>query len=78
MPLTRQQRATKLQKLAELLGFKTVDEMFDAAVTDTVCPGICVNPGATTRPRWLPINERATAENDGTQHGAELPWSSRG
>jgi hypothetical protein len=44
MPLTRLQRARKLQKLAELLGFKTIDEMFDAAVTDTACPGICVNP----------------------------------
>ena len=44
MPLTRQQRETKLRKLAELLGFKTIDEMFDAAVTDTACPGICVNP----------------------------------
>ena len=44
MPLTRQQRATKLRKLADLLGFRTIDEMFDAAVTDTACPGICVNP----------------------------------
>jgi hypothetical protein len=42
--LTKAEREAKLQRLAELLGFHTIDEMFDAAVTDTTCPGICINP----------------------------------
>jgi hypothetical protein len=42
--LTKAERDAKLQRLAELLGFRTIDEMFDAAVSDTSCPGICINP----------------------------------
>ena len=63
MPLTRQQRATKLQKLAELLGFETVDEMFDAAVTDTACPGICVNPWCDYTPTVAPDDESGYCPN---------------
>ena len=43
MALTRSERRRKLQRLAELLNFMTVDEMFDAVVTDVSCPGICTN-----------------------------------
>jgi hypothetical protein len=44
MSLTRSERKAKLQRLAELESFETVDQMFYAAVSDTVCPGICCNP----------------------------------
>ena len=44
MSLRRSERKAKLQKLAELEGSETVDGMFDAAVSDSVCPGICCNP----------------------------------
>jgi hypothetical protein len=44
LTLTLSERRAKPQKLAELEGFETVDEMFDAAVSDSVCPGICCNP----------------------------------
>ena len=45
MVLSKSEREAKLQRLAELEGFNTVDEMFDAAVSDSVCPGICINKG---------------------------------
>jgi hypothetical protein len=64
--LTRQQRATKLRKLAELLGFQTTDEMFDAAVTDTACPGICVNPWCEYIAMVAPHERASFCPNDGT------------
>jgi hypothetical protein len=66
MPLTRQQRATKLRKLAELLGFKTIDEMFDATVTDTACLGICVNPWCEYTATVAPDEKAGYCPNDGT------------
>jgi hypothetical protein len=44
MALSKSAREAKLKRLAELQGFETVDAMFDAAVSDTACPGICINP----------------------------------
>lgn len=34
-----------LKQLAEDWGFKTVDDMYEAAVFDSVVPSICTNPG---------------------------------
>jgi hypothetical protein len=66
MPLTRQHREKKLRKLAELLGFKTIDEMFDAAVTDTASPGICINPSCEYVARVAPDEQAGYCPNDGT------------
>jgi hypothetical protein len=66
MPLTRQQRATKLRKLAELLGFKNIDEMFDAAVTDTSSPGIFINPWCEYIATVAPDEQGGYCPNDGT------------
>jgi hypothetical protein len=65
-PLSRRVRATKLLKLAELLGFKTIDEMFDAAVTDTACPGICVNPWCEYIATVAPDERAGYCQRDGT------------
>jgi hypothetical protein len=65
-PLSRRERATKLQKLAELLGFKTIDEMFDAAVTDTTCPGICINSWCEYIANVAPDEREGYCLNDGT------------
>jgi hypothetical protein len=67
MALSKSQRKAKLQRLAELEGFKTVDEMFDAAVSDTVCPGICINPGCDYTADVEPDQRRGYCENCGTQ-----------
>jgi hypothetical protein len=66
MPLTRQQRATKLRKLGKLLGFKTIDEMFDAAVTNTACPGTCINPWCEFFATVAPDERDGFCPNDST------------
>jgi hypothetical protein len=65
-PLSRRERATKLKKLAELLGFKTIDEMYDAAVTDTACPGICINPWCEYIEMVGPAEREGYCLKDGT------------
>jgi hypothetical protein len=44
MPLTRAERRTKLQKLAETEGHAGIDDLLYAAATDSVVPGICTRP----------------------------------
>jgi hypothetical protein len=60
-------REAKLRKLAELEGFETVDEMFDAAVTDVVCPGICINLGCDYTADVEPDQRKGYCEICGTQ-----------
>jgi hypothetical protein len=38
MALSNSEREATIQKLAKLEGFDSVEEMFDAAVSDSVCP----------------------------------------
>ena len=64
--LTKAERQAKLERLAELLGFKTIDEMFDAAVTDTACPGICINPWCDYTAMVAPDESAGYCERDGT------------
>jgi histidinol-phosphate/aromatic aminotransferase/cobyric acid decarboxylase-like protein len=42
--LSKEQRTAKLAKLVEVEGFESEDELFAAAVSDSVCPAICCNP----------------------------------
>lgn len=42
--LSREMRAGKLAKLVELEDFESETALFEAAVTDSVCPAICCNP----------------------------------
>src|SRR5207253_11116276 len=37
-------RRAKLAKLCELEGFDDENDLFAAAISDTVCPAICCNP----------------------------------
>ena len=61
MALSDSEREAKLQKLAELEGFDTVEAMFDAAVLTRCAREFVSTRAATTRPRWHPINGRVTA-----------------
>jgi hypothetical protein len=36
-------RKTKLAKLMEIEGYDTIEELFEAALSDTVSPAICMN-----------------------------------
>jgi hypothetical protein len=67
MALSNSEREAKIQKLAELQGFKTIDAMFDAAVSDTVCPGICINPGCDYTTDVEPDQRKGYCEICGTQ-----------
>lgn len=42
--LSQEARAAKLAKLVELEGFASADELFAAAISDSVCEAICCNP----------------------------------
>jgi hypothetical protein len=65
--LTNSERQAKLQRLAELLGFKTIDEMFDAVLSDTACPGICINPWCEYTATVAPDENAGFCQNDGTK-----------
>jgi hypothetical protein len=67
MAPSKAEREAKLQKLAEFEGFEKVDEMFDAAVTDSVCPGICINPGCDYTIEVEPDQRKGYCEVCGTQ-----------
>jgi hypothetical protein len=38
-------KAAKLMKLCDAEGFKCVDDLLEAAVTDSICPSICMTEG---------------------------------
>ena len=42
--LSESERRAKLQRLCEIEGFPTADELFAAAISDSVCTAICCNP----------------------------------
>ena len=42
--LSNEARRAKLRRLAEAEGFASVDQLIEAAATDSVCPAICCNP----------------------------------
>lgn len=39
--LSKAEKEQKLRKLAEREGFNNIEDMLEAAVADSVCPGIC-------------------------------------
>ena len=38
-------RAAKLMRLCEIEGFRTIEEILFASITDSVCPAICMTEG---------------------------------
>ena len=42
--LSNEQRTAKLRRLCDLEGYDDANELFAAAMTDSVCPAICCNP----------------------------------
>jgi hypothetical protein len=42
--MTPEMRRAKLAKLVQLEGFEDENDLFAAAITDSVCPAICCNP----------------------------------
>jgi histidinol-phosphate/aromatic aminotransferase/cobyric acid decarboxylase-like protein len=42
--MTPEMRSVKLRKLSETEGYADLDELFEAAASDSVSPAICCNP----------------------------------
>jgi hypothetical protein len=65
-------KAAKLMKLCDIEGFETLDALLQVAVTDSVCPAICMTEGCDCTGRWSPIKIQGSAKN-----AAATPWPPR-
>ena len=45
MSIALSHKAAKLMKLSEVEGFNSLDDLLEAAATDSVCPAICMTEG---------------------------------
>ena len=57
---------TKLQKLVAIEGFDNDISLFEAAVSDSVCPAICMNDGCDYTSEMEPDQDRGWGEVCGT------------
>ena len=57
---------TKLQKLVAIEGFDNDISLFEAAVSDSVCPAICMNDGCDYTAEMEPDQDRGWCEVCGT------------
>jgi len=57
----------KLQKLLEIEGFKDEQELAEAVMTDSVCPGICMNPDCNYTTEVEPDQAHGYCESCDTQ-----------
>lgn len=65
--MDRNLKRAKLAKLIEIEGFETLDQMLQAVVADSVCPGICIDPGCNYTVEVEPDQDRGWCEVCGTQ-----------
>ena len=56
----------KLEQLAEIEGFPSVDAMIEAAATDSVCPAICTAEGCDYTAEMEPDQREGWCEACGT------------
>lgn len=54
---------TKLQKLAEIEGFNDPQDLLEAYIIDSVCPGICSNPDCDYSCEVEPDQDSGWCEN---------------
>jgi hypothetical protein len=67
--MTPEMRKAKLGKLVELEGFEDENELFAAAMSDSVCPAICCNrdnPGCDYTAEMEPDQREGWCEACGT------------
>ncbi len=55
-------KATKLMKLCEMEGFKTLDQLLRHVATDSVCPAICMTEGCDYTTEIEPDQDRGYCE----------------
>jgi hypothetical protein len=66
--LSEEMRRAKLAMLVELEGFADADELFAAAISDSVCSAICCNPANPD------CDYTAEMESDQKRRCADRPW----
>jgi hypothetical protein len=57
---------SKLEMLAEIEGFESTDELLEFAITDSICPSICMNEGCDYTTGMEPDQSRGYCEVCGT------------
>jgi hypothetical protein len=62
MMIALSQRAVKLMRLCDIEGFTTLDDLLGAAVTDSVCPAICITEGCDYTTEMEPDQEEGHCE----------------
>ena len=62
MQLVLSNKSTKLMKLCEMEGFKTLDQLLKYATGDSVCPSICTTEGCDHTAEMEPDQEEGYCE----------------
>jgi hypothetical protein len=60
-------KGAKLMKLCDIEGFDSLDDLLQAAVTDSVCPAICMTEGCDYTTEMEPDQDRGFYEVCGGQ-----------
>jgi hypothetical protein len=55
-------KAAKLMRLCEIEGFRTIEEILFASITDSVCPAICMTEGCDYTAEMEPDQEQGYCE----------------
>jgi hypothetical protein len=55
-------KAVKLMELCDLEGFDSLDDLLQAAATDSVCPAICMTEGCDYTTEMEPDQDRGFCE----------------
>jgi hypothetical protein len=55
-------KAAKLMKLSEAEGFNSLDDLLEAAATDSVCPAICMTEGCDYTTEMEPDQDQGYCE----------------
>ena len=58
-------KAAKLMKLCDLEGYKRLDNLLKASVTDSICPAICMTEGCDYTTEMEPDQDRGFCEGCG-------------
>jgi hypothetical protein len=58
-------KAAKLMVLCDLEGFKSLDDLLQAAATDSVCPAICMTEGCNHTTEMEPDQDQGYCESCG-------------
>jgi len=58
-------KAAKLMVLCDLEGFRSLDDLLQAAATDSVCPAICMTEGCNYTTEMEPDQDRGYCESCG-------------